>query len=156
MMEGGPLVRKKIEYCLRSFRIRLDKEVFPEPSTPSKIMSMKFFLPEYCLLSKLGIYCRVVHYIRRESQLEIQNSSVGYGDDDYTLLDEEFFPYYTLAQAADLLGIRKQRMSRLLRILQVPIHKIGTLVLLNQSAVDRIKEAITQKEVKRGRKPDAT
>lgn len=99
---------------------------------------------------------KFVHYIRMESQLKTQNSSVGYGDDEYTLINDDFFPYYTLAQAADLLGIRKQRMSRLLRILQVPVHKVGTLVLLNQAAYDRVEKALKDAEVKRGRKPNAT
>ena len=83
-------------------------------------------------------------------------SSPGYGDDDYTLLSGDYFPYYTLAEAAMLLEIRKQRMSRLLRILQVPVHKVGTLVLLNQSAYDRVEKALANEEVKRGRKPDAS
>lgn len=105
-------------------------------------------------MSKSDVRCEVRHYKSSDSQLKTQNSP-GYGSDDYTLLDEEFFPYYTLAQAATLLGIRKQRMSRLLRILQVPVHKIGTLVLLNQTAYDRVEEALKRKEVKRGRKPNA-
>lgn len=88
--------------------------------------------------------------------MKTQSSPAGYGDDSYTLLDDEFFPYYTLAQAAQLLRIRKQRMSRLLRILQVPVHKVGTLVLLNQDAYDRIEQAVKNNEVKRGRKPNAT
>jgi hypothetical protein len=95
------------------------------------------------------------NYNSRKSQLKSQSSPVHYGDDDYNILDQEYFPYYTLAEAAVLLKIRKQRMSRLLRILQVPIHKIGTLVLLNQEAFDRVEKAVTRKEVKRGRKPNA-
>ena len=87
--------------------------------------------------------------------MKTQSSPPGYGDDNYTLLDETYFPYYTLAEAATLLKIRKQRMSRLLRILQVPVHKVGTLVLLNQEAYDRIEKAIENNEVKRGRKPNA-
>lgn len=87
--------------------------------------------------------------------MKTQSSPVTYGDDDYNILSEDFFPYYTLQDAAGLLGIRKQRMSRLLRILQVPVHKIGTLVLLNQDAYDRVEQALTRKEVKRGRKPNA-
>jgi len=71
-------------------------------------------------------------------------------------MDSEYFPYYTLAEASGLLSIRKQRMSRLLRILRVPIHKVGTLVLLNQDAYDRIEAAVIQNEVKRGRKPNVT
>lgn len=86
--------------------------------------------------------------------MKSQSSPVHYGDDDYNLLDQEYFPYYTLADAAGLLNIRKQRMSRLLRILQVPVHKVGTLVLLNQEAFDRIEKALSRKEVKRGRKPN--
>lgn len=97
---------------------------------------------------------RSVHYKLKVSQLKTQNSPAGYGDDDYSILESEFFPYYTLAEAAGLLEIRKQRMSRLLRILRVPIHKIGTLVLLNQEAYDRIETAIKRQEVKRGRKPN--
>ena len=96
------------------------------------------------------------NYKARRIQLPAQNSPVHYGDDDYNILDEEYFPYYTLQHAATLLGIRKQRMSRLLRILQVPVHKVGTLVLLNQKAFDRIEEALSRKEVKRGRKPNAS
>ena len=87
--------------------------------------------------------------------MKTQSSPTGYGDDDYSILESEFFPYYTLAEAAQLLRIRKQRMSRLLRILQVPVHKVGTLVLLIQEAYDRIETAIKRKEVKRGRKPNA-
>ena len=83
-------------------------------------------------------------------------SPAGYGSDEYSILDSEYFPYYTLAEAAGLLRIRKQRMSRLLRILRVPIHKVGTLVLLNQDAYDRVEAALIQNEVKRGRKPNAT
>tara|TARA_R110002126_G_scaffold54613_5_gene147834 strand:+ start:384 stop:695 length:312 start_codon:yes stop_codon:yes gene_type:complete len=82
--------------------------------------------------------------------------SPGYGDDDYTVLSGDYFPYYTLAEASMLMKIRKQRMSRLLRILQVPIIKVGTLVLLNQDAYDRVEQAVVRKEVKRGRKPDAS
>ncbi len=83
-------------------------------------------------------------------------SPAGYGDDEYSILDSEYFPYYTLAEASHLLRIRKQRMSRLLRILRVPIHKVGTLVLLNQEAYDRVETAVKKNEVKRGRKPNAT
>ena len=46
-------------------------------------------------------------------------------------------------------------MSRLLRILQIPVHKVGTLVLLDVDAIERLHEAVKNKEVKRGRKPNA-
>ncbi len=78
-----------------------------------------------------------------------------YGDDNYNVIPVKDFPYVTLADAADQIGIRKQRMSRLLRILQVPVYKIGTLVLLDSPAVSRVEEAVKDNEVKRGRKPDA-
>lgn len=87
--------------------------------------------------------------------MKSKNSPVFYGDDDYNLVPTQEFPYITLADGAKKLRIRKQRMSRLLRILQVPVHKIGTLVLLDQPAMDRLQEAVKNNEVKRGRKPNA-
>lgn len=85
----------------------------------------------------------------------MKNSPVFYGDDEYNILPLKHFPYVTLEAAAEKLKIRKQRMSRLLRILQVPIYKVGTLVLLDDDAIDRIRDAIKNNEVRRGRKPDA-
>jgi excisionase family DNA binding protein len=82
-------------------------------------------------------------------------NSPGYGDDDYNVIPVKKFPYLTLAEAAKKLRIRKQRMSRLLRILQIPVHKIGTLVLLDGEAIERLQEAVKNNEVKRGRKPNA-
>ena len=87
--------------------------------------------------------------------MKTQNSPVHYGDDDYNTIPLKHFPYHTLAEAADRLDVRKQRLSRVLRILQIPIHKIGTLVLLDKAAMDRLKEALKNEEVKRGRKPNA-
>jgi len=88
--------------------------------------------------------------------LKNQCSPVHYGDDDYKLQPREEFPLFTLAEAASKLNIRKQRVSRLLRILQVPIHKVGTLVLLDGEAIDRLSAAIQNEEVKRGRKPNVS
>ena len=87
--------------------------------------------------------------------MKAQNSQVFYGNDNYNVMPQKHFPYYTLAEAATKLHLRKPRLSRLLRILQVPIHKIGTLVLLDDDAVTRVRVAIRQNEVKRGRKPNA-
>ena len=87
--------------------------------------------------------------------MKTQSSEVGYGGDDYNVIPLAQFPYVTLADASRQLRIRKQRMSRLLRILRVPVHKIGTLVLLDQQAVRRVQEAVRNNEVKRGRKPNA-
>jgi hypothetical protein len=82
-------------------------------------------------------------------------NSPGYGDDDYNVIPITKFPFLTLADGAKKLRIRKQRMSRLLRILQIPVHKVGTLVLLDGDAIERLDEAVRNKEVKRGRKPNA-
>ena len=81
--------------------------------------------------------------------------SPGYGDDDYNVLPMNRFPFVTLAAGAIQLRIRKQRMSRLLRILKVPVHKVGSLILIDNDAIIRLRKAIKNNEVKRGRKPDA-
>ena len=86
--------------------------------------------------------------------MKSQISPVHCGDDDYNLTDD--FPFYTLAEAADYLDIRTARMSRLLRILQIPVHKVGTLVLLNKEAVQRVEKALDENEVRRGRKSNAS
>ena len=97
---------------------------------------------------------RSIYYKTKVSQLKTKNSP-GYGDDDYNVIPLKKFPYLTLADGAKRLRIRKQRMSRLLRILQIPVHKIGTLVLLDGDAIERLEVAVKNKEVKRGRKPNA-
>ncbi len=79
-----------------------------------------------------------------------------FGDSDYKIIPKIHFPYTTLAAASNSLGISQQRMSRLLRILQVPIVKVGTLVLLPPAAVNKIHYALMTNEVKRGRKANAT
>lgn len=88
--------------------------------------------------------------------MKSENSPHFYGDSNYNIIPKKHFPYTTLAAASSQLHIRPQRMSRLLRILQVPIIKIGTLVLLPPEAMVSIRHALRTNQVKRGRKADAT
>jgi len=74
---------------------------------------------------------------------------------DYTLKDHDRFPFATLNEGARELGITPQRMSRLLRILEVPVHKRGYMIFLDTPAIKRIKKAIDRQEVKPGRKKSA-
>ncbi len=85
-----------------------------------------------------------------------QHSPTGYGDDSYNILSPKKFPFVTLHEAADTLKIRKPRMSRILRILQIPVHKVGTLVLVDDEGVKRARQALKTGEIKRGRKIDAS
>lgn len=84
-----------------------------------------------------------------------ENSPVPSCTDQYNILPEKEFPFTTIREAATRLKVREQRISRMLRILKIPIHKIGTLVLIDEPAVDRMRRAIKTNEVKRGRKPHA-
>lgn len=84
-----------------------------------------------------------------------QNSHSGYGDDNYNTVPHTQFPYITLAEGAERLKIRKPRMSRILRILQIPVYKIGSLILLDDEGLKRARKAIKTKEIKRGRKAHA-
>jgi len=78
-----------------------------------------------------------------------------YGDSDYNLIPLREFPYITIRAASLRLGVSQQRTTRLLKILQVPIIKVGTLVLLPPMAVEVVEHAIETNQVKRGRKPNA-
>ena len=96
------------------------------------------------------------NYKPEGTQLKSENAPTFYGDDDYNIIPLKDFPYLTLQAGASRLRIRKQRLSRMLRILQIPVHKIGTLILLDDMALDRVKVAVRNREVKRGRKPHAS
>ncbi|MHA1806800.1 MAG: hypothetical protein ACTSX2_04440, partial [Candidatus Thorarchaeota archaeon] len=61
--------------------------------------------------------------------------SPGYGDDDYNVIPLGRFPFVTLAAGATQLRIRKKRLTRLLRILKIPIYKVGTLVLIEPKSI---------------------
>ena len=71
---------------------------------------------------------------------------------EYNVLPPESFQYLTLKEAADKLGISPQRMSRLLRILEVPVHRRGHTILLDGNATNRIGKALKDNEVSPGRK----
>lgn len=62
------------------------------------------------------------------------------------------FPFKTLNEAADELAITPQRLSRLLQILSVPVHRKGYAIFLDKDAFNRIEEAIRYNEVRPGRK----
>ena len=76
-------------------------------------------------------------------------------DADYVFHPQKLFPYWTLNEAAKRVGISPQRMSRLLRILQVPVHRRGYTIFLDDGAITRVSRAIKQNEVKPGRKRKA-
>ena len=83
----------------------------------------------------------------------MENSTVKTAkDSEYNVRPRMDFSYVTLKEGAEKLKITPQRMSRLLRILRVPVHKRGHTILLDPAACDRIKEALMNKEVGPGRK----
>lgn len=73
-------------------------------------------------------------------------------DAGYNFLPEKQFPFLTLQEAAEDLDVSPQRLSRLLRILSVPVFRRGYVIFLDRSALKRVRDAVTNKEVKRGRK----
>ncbi len=73
-------------------------------------------------------------------------------DSDYVIKSEENFPYLTLKEAAESIEISAQRMSRLLKILGVPVYQLGHTFLLDDSAIERVKKAMRDNEVTPGRK----
>ena len=73
-------------------------------------------------------------------------------DADYTLHPQRLFPYWTLNEGARRIGITPQRMSRLLRILEIPVHRRGYTIFLDDGAINRVSRAIKKEEVKPGRK----
>ncbi len=75
-------------------------------------------------------------------------------DCDYTLAEEREFPYTTLNDAAEDLGIGPARLSRFLRVLSVPVHRVGYVILLDDTAISRVRTALKKGEVKRGRKKE--
>lgn len=62
------------------------------------------------------------------------------------------FPFRTLHESAVELSITPQRMSRLLRILKVPVYRQGYTIFLDSKAINRIRRAVEKKEVRPGRK----
>jgi len=64
----------------------------------------------------------------------------------------ERFPFKTLAEGSIQLDITPQRLSRLLRILQIPVHRKGYTILLDERALGLVAAAVKNREVKPGRK----
>lgn len=62
----------------------------------------------------------------------------------------------TLTSASRELGISIQRLSRHLKILQVPVTRQGYAVMLDQPGFSRIRRALSKNEVRRGRKKKAS
>ena len=71
---------------------------------------------------------------------------------DYTFFSSQSFPYSTLQEGAMILGINPQRLSRLLKILKVPVSRQGYTIFLDDEAIKRIRRAVENDEVKPGRK----
>jgi DNA-binding transcriptional ArsR family regulator len=61
-----------------------------------------------------------------------------------------------LSVASRELGISIQRLSRHLKILQVPVTRSGYAVLLDREGYARVRRALTKNEVRRGRKKKAS
>lgn len=72
-------------------------------------------------------------------------------DCDYVLKESDDFPFYTLHQAADVLEISAVRCSRYIRLLQIPVHRVGYLVLLDHNDLKQILGAIEDEIIRPGR-----
>jgi hypothetical protein len=72
-------------------------------------------------------------------------------ESDYAPLNYDF-NFASLIDTAKELDASPQRVSRLLRILQIPVHRIGNTILLDNSAVHQVRDAIENGTVRRGRK----
>lgn len=71
---------------------------------------------------------------------------------EYSLLPIDDFPYWTLQEAANELDISSPRLSRLLRILKVPVYRIGYLILVTEVGIERIRDSLEKEEIRPGRK----
>lgn len=61
----------------------------------------------------------------------------------------------TLSSAALALNISPQRLSRHIRILQVPVSRAGYSVMIDAEGFARVKRGLKAKEIRRGRKKKA-
>lgn len=73
-------------------------------------------------------------------------------ESSYNLYPPSAFPYLTLNEAAARLEISPQRLSRILRILEIPVHRRGYIIFLESSSLSQVKSAISQQHIKPGRK----
>jgi hypothetical protein len=62
----------------------------------------------------------------------------------------------SLTSASRDLGITVQRLSRTIKLLQVPVSRIGYTILLDRDGYRRIQKALKNNEIKRGRKKKAS
>ena len=99
-------------------------------------------------------YSRVFDHVNTKKMRSKKESSPlrNAEESDYFLAPQGQFPYSTLREGAKKIGITTPRMSRLLRILEVPVHRCGYTILLDEAAVRRIARAVRDSEVKPGRK----
>lgn len=74
---------------------------------------------------------------------------------EYTLKDNDDLPFYSLAEAADITGIHPNKLSRYLKLLSVPVYKLGHMILLDDPAIDRIELAVKNREIRPGVKSKA-
>lgn len=61
-----------------------------------------------------------------------------------------------LSDASRELGVTVQRLSRYLKLLKVPVTRQGYAVLVDSSGIARVRKALKNGEVKRGRKKKAS
>lgn len=73
-------------------------------------------------------------------------------DSNYNLRPEAAFPFWTLAEGAKKLKVSTSRLSRLLRILSVPVYRKGYTIFLDGGALLTVEEAIKERTVRPGRK----
>lgn len=62
----------------------------------------------------------------------------------------------TITAAAKELRVTQQRLSRYLKRLQVPVTRLGYSVLIDARGYARVKKALAQQEIRRGRKKKAS
>lgn len=77
------------------------------------------------------------------------------GNYAYNVCERGRFPM-NLTAASRELGISIQRLSRHLKILEVPVTRQGYAIMIDRSAYARVKRALDKKEVRRGRKKKAS
>lgn len=73
-------------------------------------------------------------------------------DSQYNIRSESAFPYWTLAEGAKKLKLSTNRLSRILRILAVPVYRKGYTIFLDRSALHTVERAIQERAVRPGRK----
>lgn len=70
---------------------------------------------------------------------------------DYNIRTDSF-PLSSLSDAAARLKITINRLSRILRILSIPVYRQGYTIYLDDAAIARVKEALRSREIRPGRR----